>query len=99
MIVRYSKENHDDHPVYERFGEATIDRANEFIDYISKRIAVMPQGRTCEYVEIGSLSNENICFLFADFTDGIRMWFRSDAPKNPVIVSWFDDTSKCPWKK
>ena len=99
MITRYSKENRDDYSVYERFGDATIEKANEFIDYVSKRISIMPQGEMCEFIEIGSLSNENVCFLFADFTNGIRMWFRSDTPKTPVIVSWLDDTSKCPWKK
>lgn len=94
---RYSKSNPDDAWVFSKYGDKAVRKANKSIDEIAKRISVMDGGDRCEYIEISQRCTSKEAFLFADFTDGVRMWFRSSDLDNPKIASWRGPSAAFPW--
>lgn len=93
----YSKSNPADAWVYAKHGDKAVSRFNKLAVYVAERIAIMDGGDKCEYLEIGQRSTSKEVYLFADFNDGVRMWFRSSDPDTPHICRHDDPTAACPW--
>lgn len=97
MVGIYSKDIASDAWVYAKYGDKAVKRFNKLAVYVAERISVMDGGDKCEYLEIGQRSTSKEAYLFADFSDGARMWFRSSDPDTPHIGRAGDQSAACPW--
>ncbi len=65
-------------------------RIRPFIGMVAARIAMMEGVARCEYVEVSQRTGRQAVILFADFADGVRMWFREGEIDAPVFDRWND---------
>lgn len=94
----YSKDTPSDLWVFKKYGDKAVKRFNDLAEKVAAHIAIMDGGDKCEYLEIGQGSNRSVAFLFADFSDGVRFWFRSDAEQlRPHICRQDGPDAACPW--
>ena len=83
----YTQESHPE--LYERYGEAFVEGSiNPFVCKVAKRVALMPQGKDCEYVEISNQTSRDEMIAFADFHDGVRIWVKSTDMDKPAFSRW-----------
>ncbi|WP_107495646.1 hypothetical protein [Thalassobius sp. I31.1] len=96
--VRYSKTNPADAWAFRKWGDKLVKKQiNPMIDRVARTISLMPQGEKCECIEVGQRTSRIEVYLFADFNDGVRMWFRESDLSNPVVASQLDASAACPW--
>ena len=82
---------------YAKWGDKLVGKINKFTEEVAQRISVMDGGHNCEYLETSSHTHRKEVFLFADFKDGMRGWFRSSDIDNPVFTSWKDTSAAFPF--
>ncbi|MBL4761714.1 MAG: hypothetical protein JKY93_03330 [Gammaproteobacteria bacterium] len=98
MDVRFEKGDPADAWAFSKWGDKLVlKQINPFVSEVALRVSQMPQGDLCEHIEVGGHTHRKEVFLFADFSDGVRGWFRSSDIENPVFVRWDDQTAAFPF--